>query len=379
MRGSGVIFKMQTAIDNKIKANSSVTMSDVARVAGVSKMTVSFALNNTGRVSEKTRQIVMETARQLGYEPNPHAQNLSNGRCNNTVGLFSLWFDFGVGSQKIQLIQSALNQKGFDVPIYGVGLHDHHNEDVQADAIASLRRQRPRGLICFTNGLHAKALLELRRYQDEGGILVSYDYRTNLDCDAVLFDRVDNTYQAAKHLIDLGHRKLGYADHGFARFNGPRVIGFHRAIAEVEGEWRPEWLIEAGSARDYAKGGHILAEKYLALRDRPTAMCIVNDYSAMVFINELERAGVSCPADVSVVGHDNHAMSQFARVPLSTMTHPSETIAQHAAEFLISRLNREYDGPARTFNAHGDLIARKSSAALQENATHGHESTEDLQ
>ena len=354
---------MQTAIDNKIKANGSITMSDVARVAGVSKMTVSFALNNTGRVSDKTRKIVMEAASQLGYEPNPHAQNLSNGRSNNTVGLFSLWFDFGVGTQKIQLIQGALNRNGFDVPIYGIGLHDHYNEDVQADAIASIRRQKPRGLICFTNGLQPKAILELRRYQDEGGILVSYDYPTDLDCDAVLFDRVDNTYRAAKHLTDLGHRKLAYADHGFARINGPRVIGFHRAIAEVDGEWRPEWLLEAGSTRDYAQGGRILAAKFLELRDRPTALCIVNDYSAMVFVNELERAGVRCPADVSVVGHDNHAMSQFASVPLSTVSHPSEAIASHAAQFLLSRLNGEYDGPARIFGAQGELIARKSSTA----------------
>lgn len=343
-------------------------MSDVARVAGVSKMTVSFALNNTGRVSEKTRVIVMEAAQQLGYEPNPHAQNLSNGRSNNTIGLFSLWFDFGVGTQKIQFIQSALNQSGFDVPIYGIGLHDQYNEEVQALAIASVRRQKPRGLICFTNGLQPKALLELRRYQDEGGILVSYDYPTDLDCDAVLFDRVDNTYRAAKHLTELGHRKLGYADHGFARINGPRVIGFHRAIEEVDGEWRPEWLLEAGSARNYAEGGRILAAKFLELRDRPTALCIVNDYSAIVFINELERAGVRVPDDVSVVGHDDHAMSQFARVPLSSVSHPSETIAQHAAQFLLSRLSGEYDGAARSFTACGELIARQSSAAPKKNA-----------
>ncbi len=346
------------------KKNGSVTMSDVARAAGVSKMTVSFALNNTGRVSDKTRKMVMETAQELGYEPNPHAQNLSNGRSTNTIGLFSLWFDFGVGTQKIQFIQSALNQSGYDVPIYGVGLHDQYNEDVQAGAIASLRRQKPRGVICFTNGLQPKALLELRRYQEEGGVLVSYDYPTDLDCDAVLFDRDDNTYRAAKHLTDLGHRTLGYADHGFVRPNGPRLAGFRRAVEEVEGEWRSEWILEAQNARDYAEGGRILAAQYLALRERPTALCIVNDYSALVFISELERAGLRCPDDVSVIGHDDHAMSQFAHVPLSSVTHPAEAIAHHAAQFLLSRLNEEYDGPARSFTARGQLIARQSSAAL---------------
>ena len=346
------------------RKNGSTTMSDVARAAGVSKMTVSFALNNTGRVSDKTRKIVMEAAAQLGYEPNPHAQNLSNGRSNNTIGLFSLWFDFGVGTQKIQLIQSALNQSGFDVPIYGIGLHDHNNEDAQAGAIASIRRQRPRGLICFTNGLQPKALLELRRYQDEGGNLVSYDYPTDLNCDTVLFDRVDNTYQAAKHLTDLGHRKLGYADHGFVRTDGPRLVGFRRAIEETGAQWNTDWLLEARSARDYAEGGRILAAQYLALRDRPTALCIVNDYTAMVFVNELDRAGLRCPDDVSVVGHDDHAMSQFARVPLSTVSHPSELIAEQVSQFLLSRLSGEYSGAPRNFTACGQLIARQSSAIV---------------
>ncbi len=355
---------METTKKNGSSRGGAVTMADVARMAGVTKMTVSFAINNTGRVSEKTRAIVMEAAQQLGYEPNPHAQNLSNGRSNNTIGLFSLWFDFGVGTQKIQFIQSALNRSGFDVPMYGMGLHDQYSEQVQADAIASIRRQRPRGLICFTNGLKPKALDELRRYQHEGGVLVSYDYPTDLDCDSVLFDRVDNTYRAAKHLTDLGHRKLGYADHGFVRSEGPRVIGFKRAVEEADAEWRPEWLMEARSLRDYAQGGRLLAEQYLALRDRPTAMCIVNDYSALVFVSELQRAGLRCPDDVSVVGHDDHAMSAFASVPLSSVSHPSESIAQNAAQFLLSRLSGEYDGPARTFTARGELIARQSSAAI---------------
>ena len=346
------------------RKNGSVTMADVGRLAGVSKMTVSFALNNTGRVSDKTRKIVMDAARQLGYEPNPYAQTLSNGRSNNTIGLFSLWFDFGVGTQKIQLIQSSLNRSGFDVPIYGIGLHDHHSEDAQTKAIASIRRQRPRGLICFTNGLQPRAFLELRRYQEEGGLLVAYDYPTNLDCDTVLFDREDNTYQAAKHLTDLGHRQLGYADHGFARVDGPRIRGFRRAVEEAGAQWNTDWLLEAGSTRDYAEGGRLLAAKFLALRERPTAMCIVNDYAALVFISELQRAGVRCPADVSVVGHDDHAMSQFANVPLSSVSHPSESIAEQASQFLLSRLSGEYDGTPRNVTARGQLIARQSSAAI---------------
>ena len=337
-------------------------MADVAREAGVTKMTVSFALNGTGRVSEATRQNVLDAVQRLGYQPNPHAQSLSNGRAHNTIGLFNLWFDFGVGTQKIQFIQSALNQRGFDVPIFGIGLHDVYNEEVQTQAIASLRRQKPRGLVCFTRSLHPKALQELRRYQDEGGVLVAYDYPVDLGCDVVLFDREDNTYQAAKHLIDLGHRTLAYADHGLAPLNGPRVRGFRRAVEEAGAQWRREWLLEGHDARNYAQAGHNLAQSYLELRERPTGVCLVNDYAALAFIAELERAGVHCPRDVSVVGHDDHALSRYASVPLSSVSHPSETIAHEVADFLLSRLDG-FDGPFREVTVRGALVQRQSSAA----------------
>nr|MBC7612692.1 LacI family DNA-binding transcriptional regulator [Pseudopedobacter sp.] len=157
-------------------ARDAITMQDVAREVGVSKMTVSYALNGTGRMSEKTRQAVLEAAQRLGFERNPHAQRLSNGRSNNTVGLFSLWFDFGVGTQKMQLIQNTLNERGFDVPIYGAGLRDCREANAQAAALSVIRRQKPDALVCSTAGLHEKALEELRRYQNEGGVLVCYDH-----------------------------------------------------------------------------------------------------------------------------------------------------------------------------------------------------------
>lgn len=346
------------------KQHPSVTMADVAREVGVTKMTVSFALNGTGRVSEETRQMVLDVAHRLGFEPNPHAQNLSNGRSQNTIGLFALWFDLGTGTQKLQLIQSVLNRRGFDVPMYGIGLHDSHDEDAQAAALATMRRQQPLALVCFTQQLRPRALMELRRYQDEGGILVSYDYPVDLDCDTVLFDREDNTYQAAKHLLELGHRRIGYGDHGFALPQSARVRGLRRALKEFGGEWSDEWLLEGRYPQDYATGGYALAAEYLKLRERPTALCIVNDYAALVFMAELQRAGIRCPQDVSIVGHDDYDMSRHAAIPLTTVSHPSKAIAHQVAQLLLSRLDGIHHGEPRLEEVRGELIVRESTAPL---------------
>lgn len=342
------------------------TMREVAAQAGVSYTTVSYVLNQRGAqmgISDATRQRVFEVARSLNFVPNPHAQNLSHGRCNNTIGVFTFWFGTGVGTQKVQSIQSVLNPRGFDVPIYGLGLHDFAKKEVQVAALNSIRRQKPRGLVCFTQGLYPEALLELQHYQEEGGVLVCYDYPVDLPCDTILFDREDNTYQATRHLLDLGHRRIGYADHGLAPLDGPRLRGFRRALEEYGVPWCDHWRLEGGESYDYERGGQMLAAQYLELQDRPSALCMVNDATALVFMAELERAGLRCPQALSLVGHDDHVFSRYASVPLTTVTHPVKAIAQHVTDFLLSRLNGDYQGPARQLTVRGELIVRSSAAA----------------
>lgn len=339
---------------------SAATLQDVAREVGVSKMAVSFALNGTGRISQEKRQAVTEAAQRLGYEPNLHARTLSHGRSNNTIGLFALWLDFGVGTRKIQIIQRLLNERGFDVPVYGVGLRNTKDEDAQATVIATIRRQKPRALVCATGRLSSRAVQELQRYQDEGGVLVCYDHGVEIDCDRVLFDREDNTYQATHHLLSMGHRKVGLGFHGFVDGNNPRLQGFKRALQEFGVELHPQWVLEGRENRDYAEGGVALANEYLRLKHRPSALCIVNDYAALSFMAEVGRAGVQCPRDVSIIGHDDHPLSRHYPVPLTTASHPSQTIAQHVTQLLLSRLDGEFNGPSRQIAVSGELIVRQS-------------------
>ncbi len=355
---------MKTAIRVGSARGGQVTMQDVADEVGISKMAVSHVLNGRNKVSSKTREAVLEAVSRLGFEPNVHAQRLAQGGVSDTVGLIALWFDFGVAAQKIHLIQNALNEQGFDVPLYGVGLRDRYDESVQVAAIAKARAQQPRALVCATSGLRPRALDELQRYQDQGGILVCYDYATEMSCDHVLFDREDNTYQAARHLLELGHRDLGIAFHGVSKNSQERLSGFHRAVREFGAQTRPTWIFEGQNNSNYAEGGLQIAARYLGLAKRPSALCIVNDYAALSFLAAVQRAGVECPANISVVGHDDHTLSRYYPVPLTTVSHPAETIASHVTQFLLSRINGEYSGPPRQVTVKGELLIRQSTVRL---------------
>jgi DNA-binding LacI/PurR family transcriptional regulator len=341
------------------------TLRSLAEEIGVSKSAVSAALSGSGTLNAATREAICRAARERGFEPNPHAQRLSSGRFNNTIGIFALWLDFGVNTQKLQIIQAALLAQGYDVPIYGLGLCEPHLEDNQAAAIAAIRRQKPRALVCATGGLKDKAIAELEKFRDEGGILVSYDYPSMLDCDNVVFDREDNSYQSTRHLLELGHRAIGFAHHGFRQGESLRLKGYYRALEEFGVVPREDWILEGKEAANYAEGGVRLVEAFLELHERPTALTVVNDYAAMVAIAELQRNGLICPSDLSIVGHDDHAMSRHFTVPLTTVSNPAESIGEKVTSLLLERLNGQYDGPSRQETLAGELKIRQSAVSPQ--------------
>ena len=342
-------------------AKKTATLADVARLAGTAKSTASLAINGKGWVSPATRDAVLRAAQELKFEMDVQAQRLSTGGPNNNIALFSLELDDGMGAGKLQFIQFALRQKGFAVPIYGLGYQNALSE--QVELLREVRRQKPRALIYNTLEMHAEIMGELARYQEAGGILITYDAPLGLDCDAVIFDRADNTYRAARHLLKLGHRRLGLYIIGQQALHGPRLEGFRRAMAEFGAPLQPEWMFPCCSPSLEADGAD-LATQFLQMPpgQRPSGICIVNDYVAMAFIGELRAAGVFVPHDVSVVGHDNRPLARYALPPITTVTQPFEAIANRVVELLLERLDG-FDGPARHETFYGELILRHSTLA----------------
>jgi DNA-binding LacI/PurR family transcriptional regulator len=109
-----------------------------------------------------------------------------------------------------------------------------------------------------------------------------------------------------------------------------------------------------------------MASYFLSLKNKPTAVCIVNDYAALAFISEVQRAGVRVPDDVSVVGHDDRPIARYCNVPLTSVSHPVAEIAENVVNVLLDRLNGDCDAPYRTVTVRGGLVIRESSAPYKE-------------
>jgi DNA-binding LacI/PurR family transcriptional regulator len=344
------------------------TIHDVAGALGLHKSTVSLALSGKGNVSAATRQKVLAAARELGYEPNPLAQRLAHGHRNATVGIFSAVLDVGLATEKILLVQKALSGRSLEVPIYTCPEPAKEGGKSQAAQIRQLCRQRPRAILCAAQMLEPAVFRELHAYQREGGTVVSFDLPVPLECDQVIFDREENAYQAARHLLERGHRRIGIGmTVTSARLSGTagdpqayRLKGFRRALEEFGAPVREEWLFRTTT---YEKGGAEMARQFLQLRERPTGLCIVNDYVALACMVELMRAGIRVPGDVSLVGHDDQPIASYCPVPLTAATQPTEAIARAVVDLLLDRIEGRSDAPPRTVTIRGELVQRESVAA----------------
>ena len=342
------------------------TIHDVADALGMHMSTVSLALSGKGNVSAATRARVLAVAQELGYEPNPLAQRLARGHQNDLICLFTGDLDTGLTAAKVLAIRQRLNERGLDAPIYVCAGRAGVAESAQALEVRQLRKQRPRAIVCASHRLDNSVLRELAAYQQDGGTVVSYDSEIPLTCDRVLFDREESAYRTARYLLERGHRRIGL---GIAAVPRPlagtpfepertRLAGFRRALEEAGVSFREEWVFQGPP---FERGGAEIARRFLALRERPTALCLVNDYLALAFMAEVLRAGVRIPEDLSLVGHDNQPVADFCPVPLTSMTHPVEEIADAVTQ-LLQELIRDGAAPPRTVTSHGELVIRSSAA-----------------
>jgi LacI family transcriptional regulator len=215
---------------------------------------------------------------------------------------------------------------------------------------------------------------ELEQYRREGGIVVCYDHAVNFECDQVIFDRTDNTYQGTKYLLEAGHREIGFFFTGAPAHNEPefnsRHAGFDRALREYGVASRAEWYY-VGTGDE--EGGAALAKHILALKERPTAMVIVNETAAWAFIHHVNRAGIRVPHDMSIVSNDDLPIARYTTPPLTTVSQPVHQIATAAAELVKSRLRDHFDGPPRQIVVRGELVERESVAKpLPSNSMQSH-------
>ena len=321
-----------------MRRSSATTLYDVAQEAGVATIPVSVVLNGSKsatRVSDTTRERIVEAAKRLNYRPNGAARGLSRSRMD-TIGVVGLIESKSVNLYFLDVLTGILsaaarhNQNTTILPI----------NDWRADENRVLQfcDGRIDGLILVAPvSLTPESAERLLRYTPYV-MLHGNDAPSNTD--DLDIDNEGAAFAATKHLIDLSHRRIAHFA-GPMQFQGPRqrLNGYYKAldhagIARDESYvFHGDFMGETGKAR----ASEMLSRFHSS--ERPTAVFCVNDVVACACIEELTANGISIPDQISVVGFDDGPIARMTNPQLTTIRQPLNDMGQHAVDRLMFRIN----------------------------------------
>jgi LacI family repressor for deo operon, udp, cdd, tsx, nupC, and nupG len=335
------------------------TIQDVARFANVSTATVSRALSNPGRVSEGTRARVSEAIRATGYTLNQAARSLRQ-RSSRTILVALPDIRNTFFSTILDAIEREATYRGYGMLVANLFLAQKPAQRLQDYMLSN----RADGLLLLDGSLDPAMLQSLVAAPHSVPLVVACEEIPNSGFHMVLTDNLQAAERATRHLIDLGHKRIGHLlgpeQNVVAR---DRLAGFTRAISQAGLPLRQSWLLRGNFEME---SGFAAASQFMSLEERPTAVFAANDESAIGFLSGLRQHGVECPRDISVVGFDDLAVAAHYAPPLTTMRQPRELLGRMAAEALIDILEdvEQQRGRLRIV-LNSDLIVRESTAYLR--------------
>jgi LacI family transcriptional regulator len=333
-------------------ARRRVTIRDVADLAGVSVATVSKVINERYGVSSATSARVQGVIDELGYESSIVARSLRNQRTNVIGVLVSDIEPFS--AELIKGAARGLHGTGYELIVYSAGGRSPDRVGWENRALSRLGGTLIDGALLVTPTVVGPSF---------GAPVVAVDPHTGSDeVPTVDSDNRRGAQLATQHLLDLGHRRIGFVggrvDLESARL---RELGhtetLQRAGLEVDRD-----LLRIGSY-DAAESRAAAAE-LLSLPEPPTALFAANDLSAIAVMEEAEARGLRVPEDLSVVGFDNVPESAMTKPGLTTVHQPIQEMGERAVRILVGLLaGRAPDAMHETLATH--LVERRSCAPLR--------------
>lgn len=341
------------------------TIQDVARRAGVSTSTVSNVLNGrSDRMGQDTLARVEAAIAELDYRPNRAAQQLKTGH-NPLLGLLVPSIANPMyGSIACEIETVARQAHGHRVMLGNT----YRSKDIETGFFDDLLSHGVRGVIMISSQLDEQ---HFEQAVKRGLVIVSYDRPATAGAspalDHVTVDNAAAAHLATSHLIERGHRRLAFATAaGQTMSRREKVKGF-LAAAQAAGSAGSAQVLEGSMQTGYgdsemADVGRMLAARIAADPRRPTGIVAVNDLMAFGLMAGLRDAGLSVPADLSVVGIDGLFLSSLMNPGLTTVRLPVPDMARKLVERVIGRMADPGIEPGE-FIFQPDLVERDSVAA----------------
>ncbi|WP_416435126.1 LacI family DNA-binding transcriptional regulator [Priestia megaterium] len=303
------------------------TIYDIAKEAGVSGATVSKVLNNTGRISEKTRNLVLNIAEKLNYQPNLMASAL-NGKSIFTIGLIVP----DLSNPFFALVARKIEDRGHELGYNLVICSSDYIRTKEEKYISLLLNKKVDGIILMS-GFEDISLVKALVLQDVPFVVVGRDI-PSLDVNVVSIDNFLGGYLATSHLIEQGHTNIGFVGLDVWS-NRERYKGYIKALSENG--------INVCENTVYAKetsiiSGRKITAKLFDSQQNLTAIFACNDLLAVGVLEEARAKGKEVPKDLSIVGFDDTVWAQTSYPKLTTIAQPTDKIGKKVMDLLVLQI-----------------------------------------
>jgi LacI family transcriptional regulator len=302
-------------------------MDDVAKIAGVSTSTVSHVLNGTRKVSPDTVQAVQRAIQALGYIPNTLARSLARST-TNTIGVAISALSNHYFSETVHAIETECAKYGFMMLF--VDTHDDPEQELRV--ITALHHRRVDGIILAPSSVS----LALEYLQANSIAAVLVDRMVDEGFDQVGVENTQSTQALVAHLIEHGHRRIGFvAGRAGLGTTDERVLGYQAALQAAGLPLDPALLVNGGSNSEPARQA---TRQLLALPLPPTAIMAGNNLMTLGAMHALRDAGIEVPAQMALVGFDDFDWADFFVPRLTLIAQPVQELGARAVSLLLERM-----------------------------------------
>ena len=352
---------------------SSITITELAERCGVAVSTVSRAMNERTGISPRTRERILQVARETGYVPNAAAKNLKISSTRTVAVVFQGWTS-ELSNHILGVVRDQLADAGLD-------LHPVHVSDQDANTATIIRLTTERRLagLVFLGRFGNKLVPDdpsLADYLAGVGIPVVFCTAMGLldGAPSVSVDDKSGAAELTRHLLAPGHRRIAFgpasagfsleSDHAWAlRYQGYRDALAHAGIAPEDG-----WLIPSADPEDIytMDNGYASVHAWLAGGEVPhgvTAIVTTCDAAALGALRAAHDRGLTVPGDVSVTGFDGLDFGRYCVPSVTTVVQPTEEIARETSRYLVRAITegRQEFSP---LSIRGELLVGESTAAV---------------
>lgn len=331
-------------------ASLAATIRDVARAAGVSQSTVSRALNGSGYVSPEARERVLAAAAALGFQPSHVARSLVR-KSTHTLGLMLPDITNPYFPAIARGVEDAAARAGYTVILCNTDRDPAHEQDY----IQVLRERQVDGLVLIASSPAVGEMVS--RAGSLPAVFVDRVPR-GAAADAVVVDNRRGMEAAVRHLLQLGHRRIGFvAGRVGSSTAEDRLAGYLAALGSAGLTPDPAYIVTG----DFTYGGgYNAARALLALPHRPTALAAANDLMAAGVLRAAAEVGLRVPGELAVVGYDDIPLAGMFNPPLTTVAQPTYRMGELATQMLLERLAGQAPPEPRRVVLAAQLVVRGS-------------------